>query len=325
MAYTFNDKIQGEMPYDESSLKNVLHNAGIFEPDELETTRKFSMFGFFNPSERLGPTFEYTFFTKPDLFLFNGDLNTDNLTFKTREMISAVDTHPEVLRQLQLKLNPDQPLSALLYNYRVSNMEIPDLEAGDMETATNMWGQKLFYRRSSSPSNVDYNFSMEFKDNKYLDVFTFFKLYDHYEEQKAYGTIPMNYSDYYKHNYIYERRLHDQMAVFKFIVGEDGSEIIYYAKAYGVYPKNVPNSVFGDLPEDGNLKFTVNFKANFVEDYNPLILGDFNELSELHKPINEVKGLYNPAGYVRNDFAYPPFISYKVVNNRLRYFLKWRD
>ena len=318
----------GQISYSEDDLKPVLHNAGLFDKEDFKIYDKFSMFGFFNTVGRLGLTREYVFITKPDLFIFkNGQISRSNLHRGTthKEFISAIDTHPNVLRQLQYSLNTYEPFSPLLYNMRSGNIDLPDLEAAEMETAVNMWGQKSFYRRSSTQSNTDHTFSIEFNDTKYGDVYTFFKLFDLYEEQKAYGLVPLYDSEYYRYTYIYGRRHHDQMALFKFIVGEDGSELIYWTKFYGVYPKNVPRSVFSDMPEDGNLKLTINFKANFIEDCNPLILQDFNELSGLHHTYTGSKDLYNTDGFVRNEFVNPPYILARRVDNRLRYFLTWRD
>lgn len=329
MTGTNYNSLQGQVTYNTDGLKPALHNAGLFDKDDFRIYDKFSMFGFYNTIGHMGRTREYVFFTKPDLYIFKGSqISRANLHRGTthKEFISAIDTHPEVLRQLQLRLNIHEPLSALLYNMRASNVEIPNLEAAEMETGTNMWGQKTFYRRSSTMSNTDHNFSIEFNDNKYADVYTFFKLYDLYEEQKAYGVIPLHEDkDYYCPRYIIERRHHDQMAIFKFIVGEDGSELIYWTKFYGVYPKNVPRSVFGDMPEDGNLKITINFKANFIEDCNPLILEDFNILSAGHGYFTGNKSLYHPDGFVRNEFVNPPYIVAKRRDGRIRYFLTWRD
>lgn len=313
----------------EQEFKGLLHNSGLYTKDELfKLYDKFNMFGFFNTHYRLGPTREYVFFTKPDLCIFNGrymSLSTLNVGTRTKEFYFAMESHPYVLRQLQLGLNDSEPFSALLYNMRSSNLELPDSEAGEMETATNMWGQKTFYRRSSTTSDVDYNFSLEFNDTKFLDIYTFFRLYDLYEERKSFGCIDLWHDSRYR-KYIYSKRLHDQMAIFKFVVGEDGSELIYWAKCYGVYPKNVPRSALGDIPEDGNIKFTIQFKASFVEDWNPVILEDFNQLSLKHYGNAGTKSLYIPeGGYVRNEFAYPPLIKKDVIDGRVRYFLMWRD
>ena len=318
--------------YNEDDLKGLLNNSGLYSPGDLRAGiyTKFNMFGFFNTHYRLGPTREYVFFTKPDLaiFLNSNDISASNLNIGTRtsEFLYAIESHPDVLRQLQLGLNNgNEPLSSLLYNMRSSNVEIPDLEAGEMETNVNMWGQKSFYRRSSTPSDADHNFSIEFTDTKFLDVFTFFKLYDLYEERKSFGYIDLCTDLRYRH-YVFTKRLHDQMAIFKFIVGEDGSELIYWVKYYGVYPKNVPRSALGDLPDDGSIKFTVQFKANFIEDCNPLILEDFNQLSLRHYSNNGSKPLYDEeGGYVRNEFTYPPLVRTDVVDNRRRYFLVWRE
>lgn len=317
---TYNS-LQGQLSFNDNILENSLNNAGFFKNLRQNIFNKFNMFGFYDTEDRLGKTFEYVFFTKPDLFVDCSSLAN------CIEFQSARQTNPEVINELCLSRGSYRPFSALLYNYRKSNLELPDLEAGEMETGTNMWGQNTFYRRSSTSSNKDFNFTLQFNDNKYLDVYTYFKLYDKYEEWKAYGNIDLTENSRYL-NYIWNKILHNQTAIYKFIVGEDGSEIIYYAKLYGVYPKNVPSSVFGDLSEEGNLSFSINFKANFMEDMNPLIIKDFNTLSSYY-PSSDFHKLYDEnEGLVSNKFADPPFISSKttVVNgqSRVRYYMRWR-
>lgn len=324
MATNYNQLQQ--IQYDEKVLTGALNNSGLFEKRDQKIFEKFNMFGFLDVHGRLGKTFEYVFFTKPDLFIFtDNNMSVSSLSpgCRTGEFMSAVYTNPGVLRELCLFLDKNKALSPLLYNYRKSNLELPDLEAAEMESGVNMWGQKIFYRRSSTQSNTDYNFSMQFTDNKYLDIYTYFRLYDLYEELKAYGSIDLSTHDKYR-EYILNRVQHDQMSVYKFIVGEDGREILYYAKLYGVYPKNVPRSALGDIAEDGNLQITINFKANFVEDMNPMILQDFNILSAKYSSNSEFKALYNQDGYVDNKFADPPFIVPRTVNGRTRYFFNWR-
>lgn len=315
---TYN-KLQGQFAYNGSVLDNSLNNAGFFNNIRKNIfDNKFNMFGFYDTEGMLGRTFEYVFFTKPDLYVDCPQLKKNCPDF------DIADRH--VVNELCLSRGPFRPFSSLLYNYRKSNLELQDLEAGEIETGVNMWGQSIFYRRSSTPSNRDYNFSLQFNDNKYLDVYTYFKLYDKYEEWKSYGSVDLSQGNYI--NYIWSKRLHNQTSIYKFIVGEDGSEILYYAKLYGVYPKNVPRTTFSDMPEDGNISFSINFKANFMDDMNPLIIRDFNTLSSYY-PSSNFHDLYEvKEGLVNNKFADPPLISAKKEmidgEERVRYFMRWR-
>ena len=78
------------------------------------------------------------------------------------------------------------------------------------------------------------------------------------------------------------------MGIYKFIVAEDMETIIYYAYFWGVFPTSTPREVFGDPLFSDGLTFTVNFKAAFMEDMNPVILKQFNQLMQ---PLLDANGI----------------------------------
>ena len=319
-----------QLSVDYDDLKPIMQAGGLFERGDMNDTTRFMKFGYLDPYYRVGRTFEYVFFTKPDLYILNSDESLNSGTNLPLFNIARELWKPS-LRDLQYRRATNEPFSAILYNHRASNLDLPDLQATEIETGENMWGTKVFYRRASVTSSDNFEFTMEFRDNKFLDTYMFFRLYELYEERKAYGLIPLyNEREYYRY-YILNKRLHDQMSVYKFIIGEDGRELIHWSKLYGVYPKSCPRSVFGDMPEDGNFKFTVTFKANFVEDMDPNILIDFNELSRNYYPngnFPEEVPLYSiDKGFVTNSAARPPYFRWEKSERRSNYkfVMVWGD
>ena len=81
-------------------------------------------------------------------------------------------------------------------------------------------------------------------------------------------------------NYTINKVLHDQISIFKFVVADDGETIIHYSKLYGCRPQGVPRDTFSDLNPSNGLRYSISWKAAFVEDMDPLILYDFNELTK---------------------------------------------
>jgi len=134
-------------------------------------------------------------------------------------------------------------------------------------------------------SDRDFDFSLEFKDSKFLEVYMFFKMYDEYERLKWLGQVSP------RDNYIRNRVLHDQVAIYKIITAEDGMTILYWARATGCMPLSVPRDSMSGL--DGELTFSVNWKAQFVEDMNPNILIDFNKILKSYKGNRELLPIYN--------------------------------
>lgn len=250
---------------------------------QQEKYEKFARYERLDPHNWLGTTREYIFFTSPDLQIFN-----NNIASRSPLFAEAITRYSNVVDSL-CYTRTNKPFVNLLSNYKRSNVDLPDISASsDYETSKNILGSSIFYRGTSYESDENHEFSIEFEDTKYLEVYMWFRLFDEYERMKHYGLITEINPDY-----INKKIIHDQMAMYKFIVGDDGESIIHYSKYYGVYPKNVPRGTFSDLPADGNIKFTINFKASFVDDMDPNIIYDFNYLSQLIP-----RGNPNTGGYM---------------------------
>lgn len=266
--------------FDESTaglLKYVKANGlgiGPGRVSQVEKYQKFARYERLDPNNWMGFTKEFIFFTTPDLQLFNGPTLNPSIANNSL-MVEASKRYNDVLQSLSYSAC-GRPFVNLLSNYKRSNVDLPDINtSSDYETSKNILGSSLFYRGTSYESDENHEFSIEFEDTKYLEVYMWFRLFDEYERMKHYGLV-----DFVDDRYLNSKIIHDQMAMYKFIVGEDGESIIHYSKFIGVYPKNVPRSTFSDLPADGNVKFTINFKAAYVEDMDPNIILDFNEIAK---------------------------------------------
>lgn len=264
----------------EDSYSGLYHAAGIYKRNEIDYFSKRYRFGILNPYESLTACKEYLFFTKPDLNIYPRD-NTNGTPSKELNSYlqskpywrELVDKNPEVIKLLQLSLNPGDKFNHLLENMVQSNLDIPGVTAEMIETPNNMYGVGYTYRGSSEASDDSFDFSLEFKDTKYLPVYHFFKAYEDYETMKHHGQLePWR-------QYIMDKILYDQYSIYKFIVDEDGETIIYYAKFFGVKSKSLPRDVFSNTNFDNGLSYSIDFNAAFFDDMKPYILTNFNEIS----------------------------------------------
>lgn len=296
--------------FDESSaglLKYVKANGlgiGPGRVSQVEKYQKFARYERLDPNNWMGATREFIFFTTPDLQIFKGPTLNPSIASNAL-MVEAFKRYNDVLQSLSYSAC-GRPFVNLLSNYKRSNVDLPDINtASDYETSKNILGSSLFYRGTSYESDENHEFSVEFEDTKYLEVYMWFRLFDEYERMKHYGLV-----DFIDDNYLNGKIIHDQMAMYKFIVGEDGESIIHYSKFIGVYPKNVPRSTFSDLPADGNVKFTINFKASYVEDMDPNIILDFNEVAK-KIPAGDPKlgGFMNEFDGWSGEFMQRPYIA----------------
>lgn len=292
---------------DPDNLHDLLNANGIFRPEDYDDCNSFYIFPRNDPYKMFGTTREYVFITKPDLHIFGNRGKTNGVpNYNNNVMTELYNLNPElqavpffldlynrgyrsVLTSLQSSAalrdgEVHSPFVNLLFNYKTSNLDLSDISVGEEETAANIYATRMFYRKPSDSADEDNEFSIEFKDNKYLSCYLWFKAYDLYEQQKYHGLVTPTDIDYI--NY---KILSDQMTVFKFVVGEDGETLLYWACLWGCYPKSVPRSTFSDLPTDGQLKFTVNWKATFQQDMDPMTLLHFNKLCANAQAANQAK------------------------------------
>jgi len=248
---------------------------------------------FANLHRAIGTTREYLFFVKPDLHIYtpgtkklNKELGNDAF------WIELNDKYSKIICQLQKSAgNPDTseitrtPFMPILTNTVVSSLDLPSINAETTDTPQTIYGTTIQYRQSSMRSDENFDFSLEFYDTPNLEVYHLFKAWDEYEKLKTLGVVsPPMYNSSKKdamNRYIVDKILHDQIGIYKFIVGDDMETIIYYAYFCGCFPKSVPRDTFKEI-ESGLIRYSVDWHAQFVEDMNPLILADFNELARTY-------------------------------------------
>lgn len=251
--------------------KKLLRANKLHAREDMKYTSKFNRFGILDPYNALGKTREYIFFTKPDLQLLD---NAGGLHSQLKDMPFFIESYNRwynIFEELQISKSKS-PYIHILSNRVTSSLDLPAITSGEVENGANIYGDTINYRWSSGSSSSNHEFSLEFSDSKYLEVYMLFRIWDEYVNKKARGAIEP------PETYILNKILHDQISIFKIIVDEDGESIIHYSKLYGVYPTNVPRDVFGNLNDNGGLSLNIGFKAAFVDDMDPLIIDDFNHL-----------------------------------------------
>lgn len=266
------------------TFKGMYHSAGIFRNDEIDYYNKRYRYGILNPADSVTNVRSFVFITKPDLNIYP----LDNSGTPTHTLSEGLQTQPfwldlvqkdmHVIKMLEGSLPMDDgssdPFNHLLENTLQSSLDTPSISSNNVDTPVNMYGVNYTYRGSSEESDNGFDFSLEFKDTKYLPVYKFFKAYEDYQVLKHHGTVAPWI------NYTMHKILYDQYSIYKFQVGDDGETIIYYAKYYGVKSKSLPREVFSNDTFDQGLSYSVDFNAAFFDDMKPNILKDFNNLSE---------------------------------------------
>ena len=260
-------------------FEDLQEEYGLPRRENIDWCNKLYRFGLINPYDAMQNGREYLFFIKPDLFIVHPNSNTLQTNLQASPFFTELkDKWPHVIKQLQYQADPDRcPFSLLLTNAVVSHLDLPSLSATTISTPTNNFGTNYDYRGTSEASDDNFTFSLEFEDTKYLDVYMYFRAYEEYQTLKAQGRIDLKENETYK-SYITNRILHDQIGIYKFIVGEDMETILHYAYYCGVIWTSLPRDSFNSPEFDDGIRYAIDGKAAFVEDMNPLILHDFNNL-----------------------------------------------
>ena len=319
----FNERTKG--------VQDLIMSNAIYDRYDMSWYNKFSRFGIIDPYNALTTTREYVFITKPDLCLMNSDGTIHNLLKQYPFFVDNISRYYQVARQLQSSSSAeDGPFMTMLSNSLTSSLELPGISSDSIETGANVMGTKISYRGTSVKSDEDFDFNLEFEDTKFLDIYMLFKMWDEYEKLKWDGALEFNNRDSQRWvNYIINKVLHDQVAMYKFVVAEDGSRIIYWARITGCVPTSVPRDAFGDMNNDDTQKLTVGWKGHFVRDMDPIIIKQFNLLVANRLRGKQDLPLYNIEGHhMDGRWSSTPYIESRQVNNthgsQWEYFLKWK-
>ena len=334
-------------------LNRIIKANGIYNRSDIQWYEKFNRFGCMDPFNALNVTREYIFFTKPDLHIVKpGTMELNPQLQAYPFFIELLNRYPDVILQLQKSAGGDTakkiPFMVLLSNGVKNSLDLPSITSNVIDTAANIYGTSINYRGTGYNSDEKFDFSLEFEDTKWLEIYHLFKAYEEYERLKHLGIItppPIGVENYDYNSkicgyYTRNKILHDQFAIYKIVVGEDMSTIVYYSKMWGVMPKSVPREAFSDIKSDGGMVYAVEFECAFVDDMNPTILSEFNNL--VMNATSEFSSLedcpvYDPVhGLINGDWArYPVIMKTNVANMnpgywlgptnmKYEYLLKWR-
>lgn len=314
---------------DDSGIRKTLRANGVFEPTDMQYNTYFYPWHRNDPFNRVQSTREIVFFTKPYLPLLSGDQTLGEEYANTpyfRELYKR--GYRQTFADLcygRGAIGSGCPFIHILTNRITASIDVPDVAVDELETAQNLWGTRILYPKSSMSSDENLDFTCEFEDTKYLEIYQLFKAWDLYRQGKWWGIFTPN------EQYVRDKILYDQIAVYKFTIAEDGETLLHWCKWTGCYPKSFSRSAFSDIPKEGPLKITVDFKlSGWFEDMEPNILSDFNQLIRNWTGYSSLKDhvydIWSPdIGAISQDLVAYPFILEGTADSRgfVPYYFEW--
>lgn len=298
---TYKDNVIKLIDAESEELHKVKMANGLFDQSDM-TSNIYN--NYFYPLPRIDPynmvegTREIVFFTRPNIPIYGiGDSNPmPNYARSSylKYLYSSGYTHIlDILAGRKSKNNIITPFMNILTNRITSNLDIPDINVDSLETAQNMWGTKILYPKSSLSSDEGSSITCEFEDTKYLEIYHLFKAWDHFRQGKWMGMFDIDIND------ILCKILYDHIAVYKFIIANDGETILYWCKWTGMFPESISRSAFSEIPKNGPLKINIGFKCSgWFNELKPDIITEFNNLVtsfyNIRPNTNDVWDICNP-------------------------------
>lgn len=268
-------------------LNTMMDFNGLHTRSKIETKfGNFARYGMMDPYGRVGITHEYLFFTKPDCHIFKpGTLELQSELAGNSFFVDAAARYKYSLAMLQKSakgggIDPNvtsSPFMVLLSNTVSNTLDLSAVSADTVESSTNNWETVINYRTDTWKEDENISFSLEFLDSRWAETYMVIKAYEEYEKMAHTGYLSPPSIKGDPNAYTVNKELHDTFGVYKFIVDDDFTSIIYWAYICGCYFMNVPRDAFNDIGTDG-IKFTVDFKGFCVYDMDPFILTMFNTL-----------------------------------------------
>ena len=191
-----NQNLEEDISNENDELRKTLRAAGVFRPVDMKHHEKFFRIHRYDPFNYVDGAIEYIFITKPDLPILNNEgTDLDDLVLRIPYFadLKALGYMQAVIQNLCFSYSGGSdsnfPFIRILTNRKTANMDLPDISVDEFTTATNMYGSQVIYSKSSEGSEENIDFTLEFEDTKYLEIYHLFKAYDLFRQYKDLGIM----------------------------------------------------------------------------------------------------------------------------------------
>ncbi len=204
--------------------------------------------------------------------------------------------------------DPSNPFFVPLMNGLVGISGFPDFVIEPETSQGDFHGGDMTYAKGSDFMNRSQELSLEFRDVGGSIILSCFYYWCMYIALQAKGEV-MAYPDD-----IYERRLNYTVSIYRFITDLTGSQVLWWAKATGCFPRSAPvgalfNISQGEVDIASARNFTIPFTVNDVKVNDAGTLFDFNQLVERYQPYINKSDMFVAIGNgAEHNFAALPYL-----------------
>lgn len=281
----------------DADMVKIRKNLSIGNPDrstgvDIVLDQMFSQFNRWNvafPDYHLARTHTKIFFTRPDLNIMTS-INEMHSQAKIDPFYSYIyENQPNVIKYLTKYASSSHQFNPMISNnpksFEISDEYIKTVEAGETYT-----GYKIFYGRNDIESKAAGEISINYIDDRNLDIYKMHKVWVDYISKVYRGEFSPKIK--YKHN----KTLDYAVSVYYFLLAQDGETVLFWSKFTGVFPTNTSSSTFSwdkdtmtKMPE-----ISIKYAYSFKRDLDPTNLAEFNTLSSNYGAANSLR-TYEPS------------------------------
>lgn len=286
-----------------------------------ELFKNFNRFKVTFPDYHLHKTFAYVFFTRPDLNIVNKN-KTMTSPASSDELYNYIwANNKDIILSLTQFFDSSHQFNTFLSNvagsFEVSDEFIKPAEHGETFT-----GNKIQYGKSDIESRAAGEFSVKYIDDANLSIYKMHKIWVDYISKVYRGEF------YPRIDYMLQKVLDYACSAYYFLCGPDGETILFWSKYIGVFPTNIPSSTLS-WSRDSVLskpEMSINYSYSFKEDFDPIALVEFNELSTPEAKNRKARAMYDEShGSMGSTFVGTPYIVRDTIGSRTIFKLKWNN
>ena len=242
-----------------------------------QTTQYYNRFKIPNPDLFGTRYFPHLFFVKPSCYIFDGNGNLRPSIKNDQAFIYASKNAPNVLREIS-STNGNSSYTDFMMSLSNAAISFPtsDEAINNGEYSANYTGYKVLYGKSDIMSKTDGSIEVSFNETRNFDIYLLHRLWVEYISNSYRGFFEPSSST------IFSKTLDYAGALYYIVTAENGEDIVYWTKYYGIFPISIPSTQFSwsdgrPLTISDVKKIDISYKFSFKEDFNPYSLIEFNQ------------------------------------------------
>lgn len=274
-------------------------------------------------NDGLEKSFAHVFFTRPDCnivkYTGNGKCALCDTVSGNPDFLRSYRNDIDILKQLSGNIGAMHDFMLFPSN-KVTSFECRDRVLETDTYGKNLRGYSIAYGKTMDESLAASEVTIGFTDDRDLHLLRMHDMWIRYIDGVKKGRYrPID-------AYLYGKILDYACSAYFIVCAENGEDIIYWSKLYGIFPTNIPDSIMswnkGQLLS--HPEFTITYKYSWKRDLDSSIITEFNLNGSKSKDYRFARTHNDSILSTGETWVGSPFIESVVENGRIVYKLRFR-